>query len=74
MMLCEYSHNKEGEAPFALYYIEGYYAGVQVLVFPKEALTEEPNTCAISKDWVIKNWNRFIRDCDVKKVKLKKEK
>lgn len=73
MMLCEYPYHNEDEAPFALYYVKGYYAGVQVLVFPKEALTKEPYTCAISRDWVIKNWKRFISDSNVKKVKIEEE-
>lgn len=70
-MLCEYSVDNEDMAPFALYYIKGYYAGVTKVVLPKEAMTKTPHTIAISRTWLEKNWEKWVHECSPKKVKIK---
>ena len=65
LMICEHIPIGD-EAPFALYYIKGYYAGVQKFVFPKEAKVQGAQ--AISRTWLIENWNTYISDCPVDKV------
>lgn len=73
LMICEHAPQNDNEAPFALYYIKGYYAGVLRFIFPKESLTKTPMTQAISRRWVIENWNRYIFNSDIKKVKVEIE-
>lgn len=70
LMICEHIPIGD-EAPFALYHIKGYYAGVQKFVFPKEA--KVPDAAAISKTWLIQNWNRYITECPIEKVNIYKE-
>ena len=71
LMLCEYVPQNNNEAPFALYHIKGYYAGVQKFVFPKEAKVQD--AAAISKTWLIQNWNRYITECPIEKVNVYEE-
>lgn len=72
LMLCEYPVNDEDIAPFALYYVEGYYAGTMFTTLPKEALTKTPYTMAISRTWLEKNWKEWVDyRCSPKKVKIK---
>lgn len=70
LMICEHIPIGD-EAPFALYYIKGYYAGVQKFVFPKEAKVQDAQ--AISRTWLIENWNTYISDCPVDKVHIYEE-
>ena len=70
-MICEHIPSTNVEAPFTLYYIKGYYAGVQKFVFPKEANVKD--AAAISRTWLIKNWNKYISECPVEKVNVYEE-
>ena len=71
LMICEYIPRHEDEAPFALYHIKGFYAGVQKFVFPKEA--KVPDAQAISRTWLIENWNNYISDCPIEIVNVYEE-
>ncbi|WP_278837968.1 Imm45 family immunity protein [Fusobacterium varium] len=58
---------------FSIYSITGYHAGQMLCVLPKEALSPNNNIRAISKEWVIKNWDKWIySDCAVEDVYIYK--
>lgn len=57
------------ESGFALYCISGYHKGSLEVCLPKEALGK--NCRAVSAEWMVKNWNRWIyRDCPVEEVSI----
>lgn len=72
--LCEFadllvfSPNKEGCGQ-GLVYVTGYHAGQVYLILPDES--RPTGTRALSKDWLIKNWTKYIdENGDIEKVYL----
>lgn len=69
-MLCEYPVVTDDNCPLALYCITGYSAGHLECVFPIEAKFENNPNC-ISKEWLIKNWNKKIySQCNVDEIEV----
>jgi len=59
----------DSDAGFALVVASGYKAGVIRLVLPPEARIARPGVRAISRCWVISNWERWIyEECGARDV------
>lgn len=58
----------DDNAPFAVYCISGYCAGNLECVLPSEA--QHKNSRTVDKDWLIKNWNKWIYSCPVEEVEI----
>jgi hypothetical protein len=60
--------NNQSPSNLSLLVTTGAKAGYILLNFPKEATHSDPNICAISKDWLVNNWTKWVYDKDLKQV------
>jgi hypothetical protein len=58
----------QAESGLSILVSSGYKAGIRVQMLPIEALVED-NRRAISKDWLVRNWQKWVyQKCDVEDV------
>lgn len=65
-MICESYETGKG---FVLYVISGYKAGLRFVVLPQESVPGGNTGHAISRKWLMDNWNNWgYADCPIKDV------
>jgi len=52
--------DSSSESGFSLICTTGYKAGSKEAWLPKEALSPQENIIAISRDWLVKNWEEWV--------------